>query len=237
MPIENILDNAACKVKTNNPKLHRWKNWKPNTPFAPVFDVPIWVEDLNTFFLDPLVQDIEDHGSESWYDNAEEFLRSWKRYNIFSWKTESTKFLQHSIARMYHEYCNALEFPKERPNDLWIKGWAVLLKPGDKISKHSHCYHENAFLSGNLMVSPNETTTDYDIPHLSHYYGPWKCENKPGRITLFPSWVLHKVDPTEEYRVSVGFDLFTYHSMEYISKNRDVNSNLQNEILLSIPLV
>ena len=230
MPIENILDNAACKVKTNNPKLHRWKNWKPNTPFAPVFDVPIWVEDLNTFFLDPLVQDIEDHGSESWYDNAEEFLRSWKRYNIFSWKTESTKFLQHSIARMYHEYCNALEFPKERPNDLWIKGWAVLLKPGDKISKHSHCYHENAFLSGNLMVSPNESTTDYDIPYL----GWVTTENKKGMMTLFPSCLPHAVDELkEEERYSLAFDLITEQGMDFFWNN---NTKDSDPLLLAVEL-
>ena len=87
------------------------------------------------------------------------------------------------------------------------------------------------------MLSDNDTTTDYFIPHLSDYYGPWKCENKSARITMFPSWVPHRVLPTDHYRVSLGFDLFSYHTLEYISKNRIIGNEQQECILKSIKLV
>jgi hypothetical protein len=88
------------------------------------------------------------------------------------------------------------------------------------------------------MISSNPTTTDYAIPHLSTYYGYYKVENKPARMTLFPSWVQHKVDPIEdEERISIGFDIFTYFSMEYVGKNKQLDSILNDPIMKAIPLV
>jgi len=230
MPTDNILDTAFCKVKNTHKNLHRWKSWEPNTPFAPVFDCPIWVEDLNSFFVKALIQDIEKNNPGSYRD-------TWKTYNIFDWKTEATKSIKDFITRVYYDYTNSLGLPKERVNDVWIRGWAVVLQPGDPVPRHCHSYHENTFLSGNIMLTDNQTTTDYFIPHLSDYYGPWRCENKPARITMFPSWVNHEVAPTEHYRVSVGFDLFSFHTLEYISKNRVKGDELQECILKSIKLV
>ena len=228
--MNNNLDNANCKVKNTHQNLHRWKNWEPNTPFAPIFDVPIWVEDLNKIFVRSLIKEIEIKNPGSYKD-------TWRTYNIFDWDSEPVKFLKSSIIRVYSDYTDSLEFEKERIDDLWIRGWAVVLKPDEMIPMHCHSYHENTFLSGNVMLSDNQTTTDYHIPHLSSYYGPWRCENKPARITIFPSWVLHKVDPTEYYRVSVGFDLFSYHTLEYISNNRIKGDEQQECILKSIKLV
>lgn len=228
--MNNNLDNANCKVKNTHQNLHRWKNWEPNTPFAPIFDVPIWVEDLNKIFVRSLIKEIEIKNPGSYKD-------TWRTYNIFDWDSEPVKFLKSSIIRVYSDYTDSLEFEKERIDDLWIRGWAVVLKPDEMIPMHCHSYHENTFLSGNVMLSDNETTTDYFIPHLSDYYGPWKCENKPARITMFPSWVLHRVLPTDYYRVSIGFDLFSYHTLEYISNNRISGNEQQECILKSIKLV
>lgn len=226
----NILDSAACKIKDSHPNLHRWKSWEPNTPFAPVFDLPIWVEDINTYFIKELIKQIEKNNPGSYRD-------TWRTYNIFDWNNPSIKFLQSSIIRVYSDFMDVLELPKERLDDLWIRGWAVVLNPGESVPRHCHSYHENTFLSGNLMISDNQTTTDYYVPHLSDAYGPWRCENKSGRMTLFPSWVLHEVQPTEEKRLSIGFDLFTFHTLEYISSNRIVGDELQECILKSIKLI
>ena len=228
--MNNILDTAYCKVSSTHSNLHRWKSWEANTPFAPNFDCPIWVEDLNNFFIKNLIKEIDLQNPGSYKD-------TWRTYNIFTWDNPSIKFLQSSITRVYSDYLDNLDVHKERLDDIWIRGWAVVLQPGDPVPKHCHSYHENTFLSGNLMLSGNDTTTDYFIPHLSDYYGPWKCENKPARITMFPSWVLHEVQPTEEYRISVGFDLFSFHTLDYISKNRVPGNELQECILKSIKLV
>ena len=226
----NILDTADCKLKTNHQNLHHWKSWKANTPFAPSFDVPIWVEDINCYFVSELISEIEKQNTGSYRD-------TWRTYNIFNWDNPSVKFLQSSIVRIYSEFMDTLDVHKERLEDIWIRGWAVSLQPGESVPRHCHSYHENTFLSGNVMLSDNNTTTDYFLPHLSDYYGPWRCENKPARITMFPSWVNHEVIPTENYRVSVGFDLFSYHTLEYISNNRISGNELQECILQSIKLV
>ena len=87
--IENILDNAACKLKDTNPNLHRWKSWQPNTPFAPIFDLPLWIEDLNSWFIKDLYQLIIDRDEGNVVGNNEvkpyglNYEERWKNYNIF----------------------------------------------------------------------------------------------------------------------------------------------------------
>jgi len=230
MLLNEILDSASTKLQDQHPNLHRWKNWEPNTPFAPLFDVPLWVEDLDASFVELLIDEIKANDIQPYGD-------AWRSYNIFSWRTKSVNFLRKQITRAYINYINALSYPQEGINTLWIRGWGVILDPGQHLNIHSHSYHENTFISGNLMLSDNKTTTDYYLPHLSPYYGPWRCENKPGRITLFPSWVLHGVKQTEDRRISVGFDLYTSHTMQYISDNRIVGDIHQESILKSIKLV
>ena len=227
--IENILDNAHCKVKDTHKNLHRWKNWEANTPFAPIFDVPLWIEDLNPWFLKEIVEVIKQKNPGSYRD-------TWQSYNIFTWEDEPIRFLKASIYRIYDDYMKELGLVPEQ--DLWIRGWAVNLGKNEGVPVHSHSYHENTYLSGNIMISSNPTTTDYAIPHLSTYYGFYRVENTPARMTLFPSWVQHKVDPIEdEERISIGFDIFTYFSMEYISKSNNVDALLNDPIMKAIPLV
>lgn len=218
--IENILDNANCKLKDTQPNLHRWKNWDPNTPFAPIFDLPLWIEDFDPWFTEEIIEIIKKNKPEDCND-------VWKTYNIFTWDYDTIKYLLKIIYNTYSKYMESLGLPVE---DIWIRGWATNLKKDNGLKLHCHSYHENTYLSGNIMISSNLTTTDYAIPHLSNYYGFYKIENTPARMTLFPSWVLHKVDPIEdESRFSIGFDLFTKHSMEYCDST--------DPILLSIPLV
>ena len=92
--IENILDNANCKIKDVNKHLHRWKNWQPNTPFAPIFDVPLWIEDLSTWFIEDITKTIEENNPGNYKD-------TWQSYNLFTWESESIKFLKKNIHRIY----------------------------------------------------------------------------------------------------------------------------------------
>ena len=211
--IENILDNASCKVKNTHPNLHRWKNWEPNTPFAPVFDVPLWIEDFDPEITKELIFIIRNNISGICHD-------VWKSYNVFELNHDTIEYLKKLIIGSYKNYMMALNMPCEK--NIWIRGWAANLTKNDGLKLHSHSWHENTYLSGNLMISHNKTTTDYFIPHLSSDHGFYKVENVPGRMTLFPSWVLHKVDPiSDQERFSIGFDMFTQHSMEYVRSNKE----------------
>ena len=54
--IDNILDSAYCRCIYNKEEkaekhLYRWKSWEGNTPFAPVYDVRIWLDDIDSSLL------------------------------------------------------------------------------------------------------------------------------------------------------------------------------------------
>ena len=225
--VYNVLDNAFCKTKTHDGQLHRWKSFGANTPFAPIFDVPIWLEDVD--------EDIIKHSLYAIEENDLGLYRKiWEEYNIFRWEYPVFSELKEFIWDVYCKYMDALELPREDKDKLWIKGWAVGLEPGEEIERHCHAYHENTYLSGNISFG-SDTNTEYLIPHLSSYYGSWKVKNHPGRMTMFPSWVEHYVLPVETKRYSMGFDIFSKETMDYINENRIPGDKAQEQILMSIP--
>ena len=100
---------------------------------------------------------------------------------------------------------------------------------------HSHSLHENTFLSGNMSLSLNDTTTDYWIPLFSLYHGYFRVKNDPGNICLFPSWIQHRVDHLKDRQVryTLAFDLFTKESFNYIEKTETKVKKVAKIILLS----
>ena len=215
------MENHPTRVYYDNPKMYRWKSWEAQTPFAPSFDVPVYLDSIDVEGLEDLL--------------ASKLPIEWTTYNIFDWDEDIIKSLADKIYWSYTEYSNQLCYniiPKDR---LWIRGWGVRIEPEDHLNHHAHAFHENTFLSGNLSLSNLNTTTDYFFPYLGWYFGYWKVKNVPGTMTLFPSWLEHKVDKntTGQVRFSLGFDMFTEQSISYIRKNRNENSETQNILLLS----
>ena len=135
----------------------------------------------------------------------------------------------------YTEYINELSYKVIPKDKLWIRGWGVRIDPDNYLNHHAHSFHENTYLSGNLSISNLETTTDYLFPYLGWYFGYWKVKNVPGKMTLFPSWLEHKVDKntTGQIRFSLGFDMFTEQSISYVRNNRNNNSETQKILMLS----
>ena len=223
-----MLENHISRVEYDNPKMYRWKSWEPNTPFAPSWDIPIYVDQCGKDIASSLA------GIISKTDICKHRDR-WQSYNIFNWDYITFAYLCDRIYQVYEEYMNELDYTPLSKDKLWIRGWGTVLEQDQKIEYHSHAFHENTYLSGNLSLSDLDTTTDYFFPNLSWYYGFWKVKNSSGKMTLFPSWVEHQVEPntTGKVRFSLAFDMFTEHSLEYVSKNRNENSVSQNIILLS----
>ena len=224
--IDNVLDSAFCKTESYDGQLHRWKSWEANTPFAPTFDVPIWLDDISEDIIPDLVYAIEEN-------NLGLYRQVWEDYNIFKWEYPVIQKLKQELAKIYSSYMAALDLPTE---EVWIRGWAVALTSGEAVTQHCHAYHENTYLSANIALC-NDTVTEYIIPHLTSYYGSWKAQNLPGRLTMFPSWVEHYVAPVEKPRYSIGIDLFNSNTMNYINSNRVEGDKSQDTILHSVPLV
>ena len=225
-----MLNEHPSRVKYDNEKMYRWKSWDGNTSFAPSWDI--------SFYLDQLGDDITNDLRE--LISAQDICRDpdrlkWMKYNIFSWDANIIGVLSDRIYQVYSDYVNELDQDPLPKNKIWIRGWGVTLDKEQSLKHHSHSFHENTFLSGNISLSDLQTTTDYYFPYLSWYFGYFKILNTPGAITVFPSWLEHKVAPnkTGQLRYTVGFDMFTEHTINYISENRNESSELQNIILLS----
>ena len=215
------MENHPTRVHYDNPKMYRWKSWESQTPFAPSFDVPVYVDSIDVEGLEDLL--------------ASKLPIEWTTYNIFDWDEDIIKNLADKIYWSYTEYINQLCYNIIPKDELWIRGWGVRIDPDDYLNHHAHSFHENTYLSGNLSISNLDTTTDYFFPYLGWYFGYWKVKNVPGKMTIFPSWLEHKVDEntTGQVRFSLGFDMFTEQSISYIRKNRNENSETQNILLLS----
>jgi len=224
------MENHPTRVYYDNPKMYRWKSWDANTTLAPSFDIPIYLDNYDTSFsieLSKIIDRDECHWDHKDYD--------WLSYNIFDWDNNTIKILADKIYQTYLEYNNELKYPCIPKNKLWIRGWAVVMKEGSFIKHHSHGFHENSYVSGNLSLSKIGTSTDYYFPYLGWYFGYWKVKNTIGGLTMFPSWLEHKVDIISEPKVryTVAFDLYTESSIDYARKNRNESSEIQNSLLLS----
>ena len=215
------MENHPTRVYYDNPKMYRWKSWEAQTPFAPSFDVPVYVDSIDVEGLEDLL--------------ASKLPIEWTTYNIFDWDEDIIKNLADKIYCSYNEYINELCYEVIPKNKLWIRGWGVRIDPDDYLNHHAHSFHENTYLSGNLSISNLETTTDYLFPYLGWYFGYWKVKNVPGKMTIFPSWLEHKVDKntTGQVRFSLGFDMFTEQSISYVRNNRNENSETQKILMLS----
>ena len=215
------MENHPTRVHYDNPKMYRWKSWDANTPFAPSFDVPFYIDSIDIEGLEDLL--------------ASKLPIEWTTYNIFDWDEDIIKNLADKIYWSYTEYINQLCYNVIPKDKLWIRGWGVRIDPNDYLNHHAHAFHENTYLSGNLSISNLDTTTDYFFPYLGWYFGYWKVKNVPGKMTLFPSWLEHKVDKntTGQIRFSLGFDMFTEQSISYVRNNRNNNSETQKILMLS----
>ena len=215
------MENHPTRVHYDNPKMYRWKSWEAQTPFAPSFDVPVYLDSIDVEGLEDLL--------------ASKLPIEWTTYNIFDWDEDIIKNLADKIYWSYMEYINELCYEVIPKDKLWIRGWGVRIDPDDYLNHHAHSFHENTYLSGNLSISNLDTTTDYFFPYLGWYFGYWKVKNVPGTMTFFPSWLEHKVDKntTGQVRFSLGFDMFTEQSISYVRNNRNENSETQKILMLS----
>tara|TARA_B100001250_G_scaffold168498_1_gene145181 strand:- start:20 stop:700 length:681 start_codon:yes stop_codon:yes gene_type:complete len=220
------MENHPTRVKYANPKMYRWKSWDANTPFAPSFDVPVYIDECGEGITRDLVKMCEHY----------KFSRdNWMKYNIFSMTDFVVGLLSDRIYQIYIDYMEELDQEPLPKNKIWIRGWGTTLDKSKGIEHHSHAFHENTYLSGNISLSDLPTTTDYFFPYLGWYFDYWKVKNELGKITLFPSWLEHKVDQntTGQVRFSIGFDMFTEHTLDYIRENRNDDSVLQKTLRLS----
>jgi len=122
-------------------------------------------------------------------------------FNLF--ELNETIYLKNNIKENLKLFFEELKIPL--PKETYGKCWANVMRDGDQIKRHRHCEREyDSFLSGHLCVEVNETGTYYVNPFEDTAF---KSENKPGKITIFPSWIEHYTDVASSRRITVAFDL------------------------------
>ncbi len=240
--IDNDLNHLVIHKQTD--KIHRWKTWEPKSPFAPSLDAHVFCDEYDALLAKEIRvianQTYLGQIDESKFLSAANWKSLWTKYNLFTWHHSVFKILRDLIYDSYVEYCEALEFPVLDRKDIWIRGWFTRLENGQEIGMHSHALHENAFVSGNMSLHNLNpwTTTDYWIPLFSLYHGYFHVKNEPGVVTLFPSWLQHRVDKNQSAKVryTLAFDLFNEYNFKYIRKTETSDTDLAKIILLSIKL-
>ena len=199
------------------PEVLSWEPRAVNNYFAPKFSTKMWVDDLSTHLMGDILNVVRKHEQEGLFDDDK-----WEHYNVFAWNYKCIDTLRTLIRISYQEFCKAIDIPVE--DNIWIRAWIYPQKYGMTLDRHVHALHENSFLSGNLCLTDNNTTTDYDIP----YVGLNRIKNSKGRLILFPSCIPHSSDQLKEPdRYTLAFDMITEQGMDYFRKYNNSEDSLQ----------
>ena len=181
-----------------------WELSQANNYFAPQFTMKMWEDHIPHSLIDDVMGVTLHQELDGLFDND-----LWEHYNVFKWDYPCIRELNDNIKECYKNFCTYLKIPIEK---VWIRGWIYPQKRGMKLDRHIHALHENSYLSGNLCLTQNQTTTDYDIP----YIGWVKIDNQKGKMILFPSSIPHASDTLQEdSRYTLAFDLITEQGMDY----------------------
>lgn len=90
------------------------------------------------------------------------------------------------------------------------------VKQGGNINPH---FHSNSFLSGVLYFDENTPTRIFNHDKTRHMIKTSSAENtpftseiftinaKPGRLLLFPSYLVHDSEPSDKERVTIAFNI------------------------------
>jgi len=146
----------------------------------------------------------------------------YRSYNIFSWYQPDINILKQEIFSMCSNY--HMKLGVKKPPQLGLKGWMNIMKKGDRIEIHNHGFKSDSYLSGNFIVSCNNTKTVYNNPFQQYvkenkllrmveededdptYYA---SKNTEGKLTLFPNYIPHFTTEhrSYSYRITLAFEL------------------------------
>lgn len=201
------------------------------------FNVPIWEDSLPSFDSSELLHYAHEKllvtgNYLNDLDSAEN--SSWDKYNIFNEDIKCISDFKTSVKESYRLFAKSyhIEF-KEK---LWINGWISILTKGNFVKKHCHSTHQNSYLTGFIVLTKNDSYTDFHLPEFEHLddVGIIRIENLEKTIVMFPQWLFHSVSPVQDdLRISLAFDLFTEDAINYYNEN---NSGMDVPIKRATPL-
>ena len=190
------------------------------------YKVPLWIDQVN----------IDDTSINEFIDIINANYDHYKQWNSYNVLTSNHDYIIKLLCEIKQRYIKFTEtYGVETKTDVWINGWFNLLKNGASLGKHYHAIHNNAYLSGTVILTGGTSNTIIHPPHSENMevFDDIKISSIKNRLIFFPQWVYHSVENNEDYRISIGFDIHTNDSMEYYKKH---NSNIEYPIKNSIRL-
>ena len=132
----------------------------------------------------------------------------------------------------------------ESPDEIYINGWLNVYNHQQGQSAHYHNSHDSSYLSGIVVLTENDSATDFLSPAIPKIefdfdnlfsYEVNEIKNHKGQLIFFPQWTYHGVRKLKENtkRITVGFDIFTKKGMESIERDFDKNHMNRQAIKLS----
>jgi uncharacterized protein (TIGR02466 family) len=132
-------------------------------------------------------------------------------------------YMQDTVAKILDSACAFGENVGWRKDSYFItQMWANKYSPTTEVKKggniHAH-FHSNSLLSGVLYFDENTPTRIFNHDKTRQIIKSSSAENtiftsevftvnaKPGRLLLFPSYLVHDSEPSDKERVTIAFNI------------------------------
>lgn len=186
-----------------------------------IFAVPIWVQDLEGEDLDRVTEQID-----RVLDRIEISDRPWDDLVKTTFSFQGTNDLRrYRLARLeswiwtaVDQYCQSMNYD---PKGMEIQeSWINRFDQGDFMYDHTHpgarisgtYYHRATEDQGAIRFKdPNPLMQNRFFPSDQQPFRQgWRVEPKHGRLIMFPSWLVHRVEPntTDRPRTSIPFNIY-----------------------------
>ena len=170
---------------------------------------------LNTFKKD-LKKQIDEGYKLIYIEQNDEAaaLAGFRAYNMFEWDdpecTQIRMAIKYAIADMYPDF-------KEK---LYGRMWGSILRRGQALKPHQHNFDEYSFLSAQIVLQSEKTSTFYQNP-----FGldAQRFDDEAGMLTIFPEYLLHWTDQHKNSivpRIALGVDILTESALDDEQKQK-----------------
>lgn len=132
-------------------------------------------------------------------------------------------YMQSTVESILNSACSFAESVGWRKEEYYItQMWANKYAASTETTKGGHInphFHSNSFLSGVIYFDENTPTRIFNHDKTRHMIKTSSVENtpftseiftvnaKPGRLLLFPSYLVHDSEPSNKERVTIAFNI------------------------------
>jgi hypothetical protein len=144
-------------------------------------------------------------------ENIEDSLTSrYYAFNVLTWPEPAARTLAAFFKASYLGMLD--EMPLLRREKVYIQCWANTVRRGESIKIHNHGA-PGSYVSGNIPIqvkNHQDSFTHFILESkVEESAARFSLDNRPGKLTIFPSWLYHYTDPWphDEVRITIAFDI------------------------------